>query len=645
MEYDFSGWATRNNIECSDGRTIMKDAFKDNNGQKVPLVWNHQHNDVNEVLGHALLENRDEGVYAYCKFNDTESGKTAKELVKNGDIDKLSIYANKLQSKMNKVVHGCIREVSLVLAGANPGAFIDSVIVHSDDAEDEEEATIYTDEPINVIEHSNDHSESKIADSEGGEKMEDNKESNNSKGEKNMNEEISHSDEKTVEEVFNTLNEEQKTVVYAIIGQILDKNNSDSDDKTSDEKEGEDNMKHNVFDNDTRKENGFISHSDQEAIITLAKKNGSFQEALEYYAEENSLSHSEAESAASSGFNQTTDSHGFSVDTLFPEYKEVRPGAPELITSDQGWITKVLSRVHKSPISRIRTSQVDIRKIEELRAKGYEKGKKKGIVGNFNLIRRTTDPQTVYVKNALHRDDIIDITDFDYVQYLYNIDKMNLQEELATAIMLGDGRLSGAEGKIEEDKIRPIWTDDDLYTIHVDLDIDKAKSELQGTGTGVSFGENYIYAEAMVNTILYARENYKGTGTPDLYCTPRMLNTMLLARDMNGRRIYNTVAELASALNVASIQTAEQFANRTRTDKTKTKKLIGIICNLNDYSLGSTKGGEITHFTQFDIDFNQEKSLLETRCSGALTRVYSAIAIEEDVTAKETSVTDDSIRG
>lgn len=636
MEYDFSGWATRNNIECSDGRTIMKDAFKQNDGQKVPLVWNHQHNDVNEVLGHALLENREEGVYAYCKFNDTESGKTAKALVLNGDVDKLSIYANRLKSQMNNVIHGCIREVSLVLAGANPGAYIDSVVVHGEGADAEEEATIYTDEVIDIVTDSENES-GEVVD-EGGENMEGNdemKEINNEVEEINNEVEetnIQHADsdgEKTVQDVFNTLTEEQKDVVYAIIGQAIEDANGDEDSDNNEKKEGEDNMKHNVFDQDTKKSNTYLAHSEQESIIALAKSSnvGSLQTALQIYAEENELSH--ADTAAAGGFNQEADSNGYSVETLFPEYKEVRPGAPELITNDQGWVDVVLSKVHKSPISRIRTSQVDIRNMEELRAKGYKKGNKKGLVGNFNLIRRTTDPQTIYVKNALHRDDIIDITDFDYVQYLYNIDKMNLREELAVAIMLGDGREEGAEGKIEPDKIRPIYTDDDLYTLHVDLDIAKAKEELQGTGTGVSFGENYITAEAMVNTVLYARENYKGTGTPDFYCTPRMLNVMLLARDMNGRRVYNTKAELASALNVGNIYTAEQFAGKTRETSAGTKKLAGIIVNMADYSLGATKGGEITHFTQFDIDFNQQKSLLETRCSGALTRVYSAIVIEE----------------
>lgn len=627
MEYDFSGWATRNNIECSDGRTIMKDAFKQNDGQKVPLVWNHQHNDPNEVLGHALLENREDGVYAYCKFNNTESGQTAKALVHNGDVDKLSIYANKLKTQMNKVMHGCIREVSLVLAGANPGAYIDSVVVHGEDAEAEEEGVIYTDEPIDVIEHADkDDEPEKPADSENNEKEE---------GKEKMN----NKDEKTVAEVFDTLSDEQKALVYGIVGKALshnddeenneeEENDKENDNKENNEEKGDNDMKHNVFDNDNVK-NDVLSHSDEEAIVNYAKDTGSFQKALEAYASENELSHD----ALAGGFNQTADSNGYSVETLFPEYKEVRPGAPELITNDQGWIDVVMNKVHKSPISRIRTSQVDIRNIDELRAKGYKKGKEKELSGNFNLVRRTTDPQTIYVKNALHRDDIIDITDFDYVKYLYNIDRMMLREELATAIMIGDGREDGTANKIEQDKIRPIWLDDELYTLHVDLDIAKAKEELQGTNTGANFGENYITAEAMINTVLYAREKYKGTGTPDYYCTPRMLNVMLLARDLNGRRIYNSKAELASALNVGNIYTAEQFAGKTRTTKDgKTKKLAGIICNLNDYSLGATKGGQITHFTQFDIDFNQEKSLLETRCSGALTRVYSAIAIEEPVT-------------
>ena len=622
--FDFSGWATRNDLLCGDGRTIRKNAFKDCDGVTVPMIWNHDHVNQRAVLGHALLENRDDGVYAYCKFNDTEEGLHAKKLVCNGDIRSLSIYANKLKQIGGDVVHGVIRELSLVEAGANPGAYIDFVMAHGDDEEDGLFANY--DENALVIYHSDTPDDKK--EKEKFEKMEDKKEKkmpNNPEEDKEKN--WPDNAKQTIQDVIDTMNEEQQNVLYALVGKLLGKEEDEEDDG------GKEKMKHNIFDQDSRNQSNVLSHSAQEDIIKLAKTSqvGSFQAALELYAEENAIEHGD-ETAAASGFSQTANSANYSVSTLFPEYKEVRPGAPELITSDQGWISVVMSKVHKSPISRIRTSQVDIRNIDALRAKGYDKGKKKSIVGNFNLIRRTTDPQTVYVKNALHRDDIIDITDFDYVQYLYNIDRMNLNEELATAIMIGDGREPGAEGKIDEDKIRPIWKDDELYTLHVDLDVAAAKAELQGTGTGTNFGENYIYAEALINTVLYAREKYKGTGTPDFYCTPHMLNIMLLARDMNGRRIYATKAELAAALNVGNICTAEQFEGKIRTDsKTNKKKLLGLIVNLADYSLGATKGGEITHFTQFDIDFNQEKSLLETRCSGALTRVYSAIAIEEPV--------------
>lgn len=613
--YDFSGYATRNDLLCEDGRTIRKDAFKDNDGATVPLIWNHNHKDSQAVLGHALLENRKDGVYAYCTFNDTEEGEHAKQLVHNGDVRSLSIYANKLKQVGGDVIHGSIKELSLVLAGSNPGAYIDFVMAHGEDEDDGLWANY--DENALVIYHSSEKE---------SEENKMNKEELNQQKEREDNNEKK---EKTIREVFNELTKEQQEVVYAFIGMALE----DANKNENDDEEGDGNMKHNVFDNDERKQD-YLSHSAQEDIIKLAKSSqvGSLQTALEIYADNNALQHD----ALSGGFAQNGTGN---VTMLFPEYQEVRPGAPEIITNDQDWISVVMSKVHKSPISRIRTSQVDIRKINDLRAKGYKKGKEKSLAGNFKLVRRTTDPQTVYVKNALHRDDIIDITDFDYVKYLYDIDRIMLNEELATAMMLGDGRDEGAEDKIAPDKIRPIWTDDDLYTIHVDLDIDKAKKELQGTGTGVSFGENYIYAEAIINTVLHARENYKGSGTPDFFVTPHMLNVMLLARDMNGRRIYSSKAELASALNVGNIYTAEQFEGKTRTTTdSKKKKILGIIVNLADYSLGATKGGEVTHFTQFDIEFNQEKSLLETRCSGALTRVYSAIAIEEDVTADSRNI-------
>ena len=616
MKYDFSGWATRNDLTCSDGRIIKKDAFKHNDGEIVPLVWNHQHNNPDNVLGHAMLENREDGVYAYCEFNDSESGITARKLVEHGDVRSLSIFANQLKESGKNVLHGVIREVSLVLAGANPGA----VIAHG--ADSETGLIIGYDENI-MLYHSSDKEDEK-----------DKKDKEDTAPDKKENKEDGD-DKETIQDVFDSMSEKQQKAVYAMLAQTSGKDGGESqkDDKKEekdDEKKGGNKiMKHNVFDNDDRQQvsKNVICHSDQVDIVKLAKSSqvGSFQAALSIYAEENELQHD----AVSGGFVQTGSGN---VTELFPEYKDVRPGAPELITSDQGWISVVMSKVHKSPISRIRTSQVDIRNIDSLRAKGHEKGKQKKQAGNFKLVRRTTDPQTVYVKNALHRDDIVDITDFDYVQYLYGIDRMMLNEELATAIMLGDGRDDGDEDKIAPEHIRPIWLDDELYTIHVDLDVAAAKAELQGSNTGANFGENYVLAEAMINTVLYAREKYKGTGTPDYFCTPHMLNVMLLARDLNGRRIYASKAELASALNVGDIITAEQFEGKTRTtEDNKTKKLLGIIANLNDYSLGATKGGEVTHFTQFDIDFNQEKSLLETRCSGALTRVYSAIAIEEPV--------------
>lgn len=445
-------------------------------------------------------------------------------------------------------------------------------------------------------------------------------------------EETPKEDEETLNDVYESMNKKQKTLLKYIAGSILEQVEKDN-------KEGDKKMKHNAFENDGHS-NTFLIHADDQAkILERAKQNscGSFKEAFaEYMEEQNALRHDddpEPYVAPAGGFVQNGDGN---ITNLFPEYKEVRPGAPELITDDQGWIGKVMAGVHKSPISRIRTSAVDIRNVEgsmdALRAKGYKKGHQKTLTGNFKLLRRTTDPQTVYVKNAIHRDDIVDITDFDYVQYLYDIDRMMLNEEIATAIMLGDGREDG-EDKIYPDKIRPIWLDDELYTIHRDLDIAGTTEELQGTDTNANFGTNFIYAEAMVNAVLYAREKYKGTGQPSMYITPHMVNVMLLARDRNGRRIYGNVNELAAAFNVKEIITAEQFAGKTReTADNKTKQLVALIVNLQDYHVGATKGGEITHFTQFDIDFNQQKSLIETRISGALTRVYSAIAIEEDIT-------------
>lgn len=604
---DFHGYATKANLTCRDKRVIMPDAFKDQDGEKVPLCWGHQHNSVTNVLGHAYLENRADGVYAYGYFNDTDSGRAGKKLVDNGDVCALSIWANDLVQNGANVVHGVIRELSLVLAGANPGAYIDSVMQHDDEADQEAEIMFVLGKDNIQLAHADTDTESE--DDELQHADEENADSS---------EETKTGDAETVQDVLNSMTEKQKNVLLALVAEGIA---AGEETKKSDNNEEDNTMKHNVFDNDRQDEATVLSQADQTAIINLAKASnvGSLQHAMDLFADQN------PDSVLAHGIENITQ--------LFPEYKDVRPGAPELITDDQGWVNEVLKKVHKSPISRIRTRQADIRKIDDLRAKGYKKGTLKGEVGNFKVVHRTTDPQTVYVKSKLDRDDIVDITDFDVVQYLYGIDRMNLNEELATAIMLGDGREVGDEGKIAEDKIRPIWTDDELYTIHADIDIAGMKTTLQGTNTSANFGENYIYAEAVIQALLYAREKYKGSGTPDFYCSPHLVNVMLLARDLNGRRIYDKISDLTAALNVGKIITAEQFEGKTRTTTDgKTKKLLGLMVNLADYSLGATKGGEITHFTDFDIDFNQEKSLLETRCSGANTRILSAIALEETVT-------------
>lgn len=600
--FHFSGWATRNDLLCGDGRTIRKNAFKDNDGQTVPLVWNHDHVNPDAVLGHALLENRDDGVYAYATFNDTEQGKNAKMLVEHGDVRSLSIYANKLKQVGGDVIHGSIKELSLVLAGANPGAYIDFVMAHGD----EETESLYAnyDESALVIYHSDD---------------------NNSKEETEVTEEVKKPDEgeETVADVFNTLTDKQKNVVYAMIGQALEHGDIENEDE---ENEEDATMKHNVFEQDEVMEDGVLTHADQAAIIGMAKSNGgsTLKHAIQSYVADNkSLQH---------GFVNVDGEEA--IDMLFPEYKDVKTGAPELLERDLTWVSAVMRGVHKSPISRIRTRFADARSAE-LRAKGYQKkGDQKTVSGNIKLVNRTTDPQTVYRKDTMHRDDIIDITDFDVVDYQYKVMRHNLEEELALAIMIGDGREEGDADKISEEHIRSIWHDDDLYTIHADVDIEAAKAELQGTDTNAHFGENYIYAEAIITAALYAREQYKGKGNLEFYCTPHLLNVMLLARDLNGRRIYDSKADLASALNVSAIHTAEQFEGKTRTAKDgKTKKLLGLFVNLNDYHVGSTKGGEITRFSDFDIDFNQYKYLIETRLSGAMVNLYSAIALEEPVNA------------
>ena len=636
IDYDFSGWATRANMKCSDGRTIMKDAFIDNDGTQVPLVWNHQHNDAHNVLGHALLKNMDEGVYAYCKFNNSESGKMGKEMVRNGDVNQLSIFANQLKQQGGNVIHGAIREVSLVLAGANPGAYIDSIMCHGDGSD--EEGIIYTGEDI-VLAHSDDeNSDEDEALAHAG--CNTNKNSEGVKKEdKNMDEQKEEKKEepkkeRTVKDVFDTFTDEQKAVVYALIGQALE-DAGVSDDGEDDEKKtmkhsegGNDSMYTNVFDRDSEQQANVLTHADQEEILKMAKAPGmTLKSAIEAFANDHKdiLAH---------GFESSE------VGRLFPDYKDVHPGAPELLERDHDWVNQVLTKAHKSPVSRVRTKQIDAR-AAEIRAKGYSKREKeKTISANMKVLMRTTDPQTIYFRDALHRDDIVDITDFDVVAYQRNVMKRNLEEEVARAALIGDGRQDTDQDKISEDHIRPVWKDADLYTIKASVDVDGMKTKLQGTNTGANFGDEYIKTEAIIAASLNAREKYKAKGVPDFYCTPHLLNTMLLARDLNGRRIYESADDLAKVLRVNNIYTVEQMEGLSReADPAKSEEtgkkfnLLGIFVNMANYQFGSTKGGEITSFEDFDIDFNQYKYLMETRLSGALTDVYAAIALEQPVAA------------
>lgn len=603
---DFSGWATRNDLVCGDGRIIKKDAFKDNDGKKVSLVYNHNHDDPDAVLGHAFLENRDEGVYAYGYFNDTDAGRTAKQLVQNGDVSSLSIWANKLRQRdasggKREVLHGDIKELSLVLAGANPGAYIDFVMAHGDTDEDEIEE-LYAGWNENIMIHT-----------AGAEK--------NEKENHGMAEDIKHSEEngseKTIQDVFNTLNEEQKNAVYAMIGMIAD----GEDDNNS--QEGDDKMKHNVFEPEDNGMENVLCHDDLNNILELSKTPsvGSFKQAMKIYEEQNELQHN--------AFDEAT------LQSLMPEYKLIDPAEPPILYPDDSWVSSVINGVHKSPYSRVRTRRADARQAE-LKALGYKKGDYKKEAKQIQLLGRTHDAQTIYVKDKINRDDMLDITEFDLVAYNWRIMRHTMDQTLAEAVMIGDGRDDLDPDKIKEDHVRPIWHDDDMYCIHQDVDITGAKAKLQGTDTGKSFGDNYVYAEAIIEAALYSREKYKGSGNLTFYCTPHLLNVMLLARDLNGRRIYSSKADLVAALNVKDIKTVEQFEGLTRTTSdSKKKKLLGLFVNLADYQLGCVKGGEITKFDDFDIDFNQYKLLLETRVSGALVEWYSAIALEEDVTNAE----------
>lgn len=575
MEYDFSGWATRNNIRCSDGRTILKDAFKHNDGQTVPLVWNHDHNDPLNVLGHALLENRDEGVYAYCTFNDTDAGRNAKALVEHGDVTALSIYANQLKQQGPNVLHGAIREVSLVLAGANPGAFIDSIIRHGE--ESDEEAIIYTGENL-VLEHS----QHTIVNDKNLDAIKDNftPPSGDKKDEKS---------EKTVQDVFDTLNEEQKTVVYALIGQALD----DSNQNENNEKEGNDNMKHNVFDQDQKEKENVLTHADMETIISEGKRYGSLKDSFLAHTAQYGIDH---------------------IDYLFPDAKNVT-NQPDFIKRDDSYVQKVLRGVHHTPFSRIKSTHANIT-ADEARAKGYIKGhlKKEEV---FTLLKRTTTPTTIYKKQKMDRDDIIDITDFDVVAYIKAEMRMMLDEEIARAILVGDGRSTSSDDKIPETNIRPIAKDEDLYTIKAPVAVAKDATE-------------DAIAKAFIRTVIKTRKEYKGSGSPTLFTTEDMLTNCLLLEDNNGRIIYDSVDKLATTLRVKEIVPVEVMEGVTRTAGAKNLPLMAILVNLNDYYVGADKGGAINMFDDFDIDYNQEKYLIETRISGALVKPYSAIAFELD---------------
>ena len=559
MEFDFSGWATRNDIKCSDGRIIRKDAFKENDGQIVPLVWNHSHNDVSNVLGHALLENRNEGVYAYGVFNDSENGKNAKLLVEHGDLTGLSIYANKLKQKNENVLHGAIREVSLVLAGSNPGAFIDSVIKHGE--ESEEEAIIYTGEDISLS-----HAEDNTAKEEN--KVEEKPATKNE-------------DEETIEDVFNTLTEKQKNAVYFMIGKALE--NEDN----ATEEGGNEEVKHNVFDQEETKTEGVLSHSEMETIINDGKRYGSLKESFLAHADEYGIEN---------------------IDWLFPEARNLN-NPPEFIKRDTGWVSKLMGGFHKSPFSRIKSSFADITE-DEARAKGYMKGKlKKEEV--FSLLKRTTTPTTIYKKQKLDRDDVIDITDFDVVAWLKSEMRLMLDEEIARAALISDGRLASSDDKINEQNIRPISTDEELYTIQATVNVAK----------GASADEK---ATAFIRSAIKARKNYKGSGQPTLYTFEDVITDILLLTDTTGRDLYDSVEKIATKLRVKEIVIVPVMEDvKGKNDL----PLLGIIVNPDDYSIGADKGGAINMFDDFDIDYNQQKYLIETRCSGALTKPYSAIAL------------------
>lgn len=707
--YDFRGWATRNDRRCSDGRVIKKNAFADCDGKKVPLVYNHNHDDVNAVLGYGILHNASGGVIVDGYFNDTQEGQNAKKLIKHGDIESLSIHATNLKQNGADVVHGIIREVSLVLAGANPGAL---VIDHNADADEngyysEEKAVIYSGEILHSLddddydeeldEELEDEDDEGLEDDEDDEDFEDDEDLEDDEDFEDddeddeddeeddemehgfdelihsydqktqdvlatMNEtqlsvafglvaladadasgELQHAlsevevDDEEIQDVLDSMDDEQLAVTYALVGEASGDEDDDEDDEDDEDYEEDDEMEHNVFDRQERKDEGFvITTEDQAAILQHAMDSncGSFKKAMKEYFDEKATE-----------FGEDSDElmHGFTDDDmeyLFPDFKDpAGDGEPWTLTRDMGWVDKVINGTHKTPFSRIKTRYIDATGTG-IRARGYKKGDKKEEIADVSVLHRETTPQTIYVKDSIDRDDLVDFTEFGIVAYQNKIMTMALKEEAAIAIMFGDGRGKNDPDKIKEDHIRPIWTDDEVYTIHQEIDLDATRTELQGTETGKHFGQNYIWAESFVNASLYSREKYKGSGNLTCYMTPHTRNVMLLARDYNGRRIYSTVSELAAALDVKEIVTVEQMEGLVRDVKvtvegeevTKKKKPLAIFVNLSDYNVGATKGGEITSFDQFDIDFNKEKYLKEARFSGALTRIKSAIVLEEDVT-------------
>lgn len=578
MEYDFSGWATRNNLKCSDGRTIRENAFKDNDGEVVPLVWNHRHNEPQNVLGHAKLENRAQGVYAYCKFNDTEMGQTAKELVKHKDVTALSIYANRLKEKGGNVFHGVIREVSLVLAGANPGAYIDAVLTHGEDSEDTMDgAIIYTGEEI-TLQHSDPQSDDEEKETETMSQQTNDQQTD-----------PKAANDKTIQDVFDELTDEQKEVVYFLIGKAMEDSEQTSEDDDYEDYEDEEdaeNMKHNVFDNDDQYVGDELSHAEMKSIIEDGKRYGSLKEAVLAHGIEN-------------------------IDYMFPDAQAVNDN-PDLIARNMDWVTKVLSGTHHTPFSRIKSLHANLTE-DQARAKGYIKGKlKKEEV--FSLLKRTTDPTTIYKKQKLDRDDVVDITSFDVVAWLKTEMRLLLDEEIARAVLVGDGRLNSDDDKIKEDHIRPIWTDAELYSINSLY-----------TENATDAGKD---AKEFIKTALRSRKDYKGTGNPTLFISEELLTECLLLEDNMGRPLYDTVDKLATTMRVKEIVSVPVMDGLTRQVKGVDRKLRGIIVNLNDYNIGADKGGAVNMFEDFDIDYNAQKYLIETRCSGALVKPYSAIVVE-----------------